>query len=146
MNKPELYLLTNKNNNEKDVIVDKIEEGKFRVLEFGKFHPILNNGYLIDNSIAEILKKYVSEQIEFAKNVIIWRKATNETWNNYSEIKIKNHLNLEQFKSAEFNGNRIYHLMNNDIYISSELKNKLISDCKKINELEFIKELPLYAG
>lgn len=145
MNKSELYWLKNKNDIEKDVIVDKIENGKFRVLEYGKFHPILCGGYLVDNSIAEILQKYVPEQIESSNKVIIWRKATDETWNNYSELQIKNHLDLKEFESAKFDGLRVYQLMHNQIYISSELKEKFISECKKILELEFSTEWPLYA-
>jgi len=146
MNKSELYWLKNKNDIERDVIVDKIENGKFQVLEYGKFYPILNNGYLIENSIAEILKEYVPEQIGSMKKVTVWRKATDEVWDNYSEIQIKINLNLEQLKNAKFDDYRIYHLMHNDIYISSKLKDKLIAECEKANELEFANDWPKYAG
>lgn len=146
MYKTELYWLKNRNDTEKDVVVDKIEEEKFRVLEFGKFYPILNHGYLVDNSIAEVLQKYVAEQIELVKKVTIWRKSTDEVWHNYSEIQIKNHLDLQKFKSAKFDGYRIYHLMYNDIYVSHELKDKLIAESGKANEIEFINEWPMYAG
>ncbi len=144
MNKSELYWLKNKNDIEKDVIVDRIENGKFRVLEYGKFYPILCGGYLVDNSITEILLKYVPEQIESSNKVMIWRKATDETWNNYSELHIKNHLDLEDFEDAKFDGLKIYLLMHNQIFISSELKEKFISECKKIQEIEFSNEYPLY--
>jgi hypothetical protein len=144
MNKPNLYWLKNKSI-EKDILLDKVNDGKFRVLEFGKFQPILCGGILIDNSIAEVFQKYVPEQIGSINKVIIWRKSTAETWANYSEIQIKNHLDLKTFKSAKFDGFRIHQLYYDAIYISSDLKDKLISECEKVNELEFINERPLYA-
>jgi hypothetical protein len=145
MHKPELYWIRNKYYTEKEVLVDKIGENKFRILEFGKFYPILSQGCLIDNCIAEVLQKYVPEQIELLKKVTIWRKATNEIWSNYSEIQIKNHLDLKEFESAKFDGFRIYHLMHNDIYVSSELKEKLLAEYGSASEIEFVNEWPKYA-
>jgi len=143
MNKPNLYWIKNKST-EKQVLLDKVNDGKFRVLEFGNFQPILCGGTLIDNSIAEVFIKYVPDQIGSVKKVIIWRKSTEEVWNNYSEIEIKNHLDLETFKNAKFDGFKIHQLYYDAIFISSDLKNKLISECEKVNELEFIDEIPLY--
>lgn len=144
MNKPNLYWLKNKSI-EKQVLLDKVNDGKFHVLEFGNFQPILCSGTLIDNSIAAVFLKYVPDQIGLVNKVIICRKSTEETWVNYSEIEIKNHLDLETFKNAKFDGFRIYQLYYDAIYISSDLKDKLISECEKVNELEFINERPLYA-
>ena len=125
MNKPTLYWLTNHDyNHEKEVLVDKISEGKYRVLEFGKFKPILCSGCLVDNSIAVVLSKYVPDQIGKVNKVTIWRKATDQTWTNYSEIEIKNALDLENFNTAEHDGFRIYLLMYNDIYIFFGIKGK----------------------
>ena len=147
MDKPNLYWLTNHEYYlEKVVLVDKLSDEKYRVLEFGKFKPILQSGILVDTRIAEILSKYVPDQIDSVNKVTIWRKSTDETWNNYSKIEIKHNLNLENFKSAKYDGFRIYLLMFNEIYISSALKEKLIAEYEKINELDFINEWPKYAG
>lgn len=145
MDKTKLYWLTNHEDyREKSVITDKISEHKYRVLEFGKFKPILNDIQLIDNSVVEILKKHASDQIEVINRVAIWRKSTDEVWTNYSEIVLKNNLTLKSFPDAKHDGFRIYLLMNDRIYISSDLMDKLISECEKINELDFIKDWPLY--
>ena len=147
MDKSNLYWLTNKEDYcEKTVIVDKINENKYRVLEFGQFKPILHGGHLIDNSIAAILNKYAADQITAINQVIIWRKSTDETRTDYSEIELKHQLDLETFKTAVYDGYRIYLLMDNQIYISAALMDKLISEYGKANELGFIKEWPLYAG
>lgn len=144
MRKSNLYQLNNKKV-AKGVLLDKIEENKYRILEFGEFMPILNGGNLVNNSIAEILQKYVPEQIESVKKVIIWRKSTSETWTNYCEIEVKNHLDLETYESAEFDGFRIYQLYYDAICISPSLKDKLISEYANVDELDFINDFPNYA-
>jgi len=144
MRKTNLYQLNNKEFG-KEVLLDKIEESKYRILEFGKFKPILNGGNIVHNSIAEIFQKYVPEQIEAVNNVIIWRKSTSETWTNYSEIEVKNHLDVETYENAEFDGFRIYQLYYDVICISSSLKDKLISEYVNVDELNFINDWPTYA-
>jgi hypothetical protein len=143
----ELYKLVNKNYYlEKEVLVDKFGQDSYRVLEFGKFYPILGNGYLIENSVAEILEKYVFEQIGFMNNVTVWRKATNQVWDNYSEISLKNHLRLDELTGASSDGYRIYHLVHDAIYVSTALKDRLMEECSIADELEFTNEWPLYGG
>ena len=58
---------------------------------------------------------------------------------------MKNHLDLENFKNAEFEGFKIYQLFYDSIYISQALKDKLVSECEKLNDLDFIREFPRYA-
>ena len=143
MSKSYLYQLYNKELGKK-VLVDKIEENKYRILEFGIFKPILNGGFLVNNSIVRIFQKYVPEQIQTVREVIIWRKSTNETWTNYSEIELKNHLDLETYKNVELDGYKIYNLYNDIICVSSLLKDKLISEYENLDELEFNNDWPCY--
>ncbi|MCB9261275.1 MAG: hypothetical protein H6607_02710 [Flavobacteriales bacterium] len=130
----------------KEVHLDKISDDMYRVSEFGIFKPILEGGNLVDNSIAEILCKYVADQISSIKEVKIWRKSTDETWNNYSEIIYKNHLNLKNIKRVKSDGFRIYQLYFDRIYVSSNLKEKLILECEKSDKLEFDNEFPMYVA
>lgn len=146
MNKPNLYWLTNKNR-EKEVHVDKINDNKYSVLEFGAFKPIITSTLvLVDNSIAAILHKYVSEQISPSNKVTIWRKSTDETWTNYSEIEVSNKLDLESFENAKYDGFRIYQLPFNELYISAALKEKIESEYERSIELDFTNDWPQYAG
>lgn len=129
-----------------NILLNKISDDTYRILEFGEFKPMLANGHLIENSLAEILKKYVSDQIYSFKKVAIWRKATNETRNDYIEINFTNNINLENFNEAEFDGFRIYKLLNESIYVSPSLKEKIVQEYEKISELEFENREPLYVG
>lgn len=148
MEKSNLFCLTDNDNghHEREVLLDKMSDQKFRVLEFGKFKPVLCNGTLVEESIAEVLQKYVPDQIGQVTPVIIWRKSTDETWTNYCEIEVRNHLDLDNFGNARYDGYRIYHLMYDSLYISPALKDKFILEHKKIDGLNFVNEWPTYGG
>ncbi|MFK7000279.1 hypothetical protein V3Q90_05575 [Flavobacterium oreochromis] len=140
-----LFLFTNKRSFEKEVQLDKISETKYRILEYGEFRPILHGGKIIENAIAEILIKHVPEQISSITKITIWRKSTNETWDNYSELKLKNHLDLVSFKNANSDGLKIYQLFYDSLYISSDLKDKIISEYQSVNSINFINKWPTHA-
>jgi hypothetical protein len=147
MDKSNLYWLRNHEDYlDKDLLLYELSGSNYRIFQFGKFKPILHNGLLVENRIAEILTKYVGDQIRFTNKATIWRKSTDEKWTNYSEIGIKNNLELDNFQNAKYDGLRIYSLMYEHIFISSELKEKLIAEYEKINELDFINDCPLYGG
>lgn len=139
-----IKFISNYRNFNKEVVLDRISDGKFRVLEFGDLKPILYGGNLVSNAIAVIFKKYVPEQIDSVKNVTIWRKSTGETWTNYSEIRFKNQLDLENFEKVAFDRLRVYQLMHDHIYISKELMDKFMSEYVNIEELEFENNWPIY--
>ena len=149
MKKFQLYWLTNfEYYRDKEVLLLQLEDNKYYVREFGKFKPILNaaGAILVENQLAAIFQKYAADQIESVQNVTIHRRATDETWANYVSIVFKHDLEVQKFENADSDGVKIYTFMNNEIYVTSALKNKIELEYKDLKEIEFINEIPLVAG
>lgn len=119
----------------------KVKENEFCVKELGEFNPILE-GLIIEKELADLINKVVPEQIEVFKKVNIYRKATNESWNNYYLVIAKNNLELEDFEFAEYDDLRFYSFMYSSIYISGDLKKLIESEYSQIKKIEFVKERP----
>ena len=125
----------------------KLKDGRYQVSEIGTFRPILD-GYdysLIDNRIGEVLQKYVSEQIEVSQ-IEIFRRATDEKWNNYSELKMKNEIDYKDYYNTESSGLKIYKILNGLVYVSSDLKDLIKKELNALTNIEFKRGLPIMGG
>jgi hypothetical protein len=125
----------------------KLKDERYQVSEIGTFRNLLD-GYgcaLIENKIADILKKYVSEQIDL-KQVIIFRRATKEEWTNYSELIMKNKIEINEYYQTESSGLNIYGILNGLIYVSADLKELIENELTDLSDLEFKRGLPLMTG
>ena len=100
---------------------------------------------LIDNKIASALQKYVADQIELTPT-LVFRKATNEKWPNYSELIIKKNLEFESYYQAASKGITIYCMFDNLIYVSQELKNLLEEKLLDLKGIEYKRGRPLMGG
>ncbi|MFD0991691.1 MULTISPECIES: hypothetical protein [Tenacibaculum] len=131
----------------KEVSLIKLKDERYQVSEIGAFRNILDGyGYaLIDNKIADILKKYVSDQIDL-KQTIIFRRATNEEWTNYSELIMKNKIEFNEYYQTESVGLNIYGILNGLIYVSADLKDLIEKELTDLTDIEFKRGLPLMAG
>ena len=130
----------------KPVSLIKLKDGRYQLIELGKFKPILDvhECFLIDNRIADLLEKYVSDQIKLSK-VLVFRKATGQEWENYSELIIKNEIMYEEYYKYESTKLEIYRLDKGGIYVSSELKEKIQTALDSEMDLEFKRGLPFLA-
>ena len=131
----------------KEVNLIKLKDERYQVSEIGAFRNILDGyGYaLIDNKIADILKKYVADLIEL-KQIVIFRRATNEKWTNYSELIMKNKIEFNEYYQTESIGLNIYGILDGLIYVSTELKNLIEKELTDLTDIEFKRGLPLMAG
>ena len=131
----------------KEVSLIKLKDGRYQVSEFGTFRNIIDGfGYsIIDNKIAEVLNKYVSEYIEL-NPIIIFRRATNEEWTNYSELKMKNQIEFKDYYETKSIGINIYGILNGLIYITAELKKLMEKELSDLTDIEYKQGLPLMAG
>lgn len=130
----------------KEVSLIKLKDGKYQISEIGAFRNILD-GYeyaLIDNKIADILRKYVSDQIEL-NQITIFRRATNEEWLNYSELKIKKEIEYKNYYNTESTGINIYKILSGLIYVSTELKSLIEKELTDLTDIELKRGLPLMA-
>jgi len=131
----------------KEVSLIKTKDGRYQVSEFGAFRNLLD-GFdyaLIENKISQILQKYVSNQVEVSQTVI-YRRATNEEWNNYSELKIKNKIEFKEYYNTESFGLKIYGILNGLVYVSSDLKVLIENELDNSTDIEFKRGLPLMTG
>jgi hypothetical protein len=131
----------------REVSLIKLKDGRYQISEFGTFRKVLDGfGYsLIENKIADILKKYVSDQIEL-NPIVIFRRATNEEWTNYSELKMRNQIEFKDYYKTESIGLKIYGILNGLIYVSAELKSIIEKELTDLTDIEFKRGLPLMAG
>ena len=126
-----------------EVQLIKLKDGRYQFSQDGVFKRILH-GYdytLIDRKIGAILKAYVPDQIEIA-DIVIFRRATNEEWSNYCELKMKHKIDYTQYQSTESSGLKIYSLLDNLIYISPDLKHKIEEALEDISDIEFKRGVP----
>ncbi len=130
-----------------DVGLIKLKNNEYLYTQKGIFRNIiitLDDTILIDKRIGDILKKYVSDQIELT-DTKIYRKSTNECWNNYYELEIKNKFNFNDYHRIKSNEVEIYKLINVHIYVSFKLKEKIESEVEEL-EVEFKQSLPVRIG
>ena len=99
----------------------------FRVIQFGEFIPIMVgiDYTIIDNSLIKVFEALSSSELEI-EPVKIFRKATNEWWNGYSELLIKEHIDPENIKYADETKGSIWQYFQY-IFVSEKLKERLES-------------------
>lgn len=99
----------------------------FRVIQFGEFIPIMVgiDYTIIDNSLIKVFEALSSSELEI-EPVKILRKATNEWWNGYSELLIKEHIDPENIKYADETKGSIWQYFQY-IFVSEKLKERLES-------------------
>lgn len=120
----------------------------YQIIEFGEFIPILDRGsyLLFEEELAMVFQKYVPEEILFFEKVKIFRRSTNEEWDNYVSIVFKKNVELNDFRNLDSSGLKVYSFQYQNIYISKELKNLIIQEYKDSVKLNFINEAPINSG
>lgn len=144
-----LYSINNFNYyNKKEVSLLRETENVFRIIEYGEFKPILNSGpyLLLENQLAQIFKNLASEQLLSYHEVEIFRKSTNEKWNNYTEIVFKTNLEINDFDNVDSTGLKIYSFLYNNIYLTELFKNKIIESYSNADQIGFSNDRPFLAG
>ena len=103
----------------------RVDETKFQITNYDKL-PILitgNDYTLIRKEYSTVFETLLKEEIEIL-NVIIFRKATSETWDNYCELKIKNHINPDNINLADYLHDSVWQFEHN-LFVNSEIKEEL---------------------
>jgi len=110
----------------------KSVNGEFRIIEMGAFKPLLTGSdyTLLDEKFISVFEDLLADEIEFKRAKII-RKRTGETWSNYFELDIKEHINPEKIKIIDTSFERIWQYQHH-VFISSELKERFINLGKNI--------------
>ena len=131
----------------KEVSLTRLKDGRFQILEFGAFRNILEgpNYLIVDNTIAEVLKNHVPEQIK-VNPITVFRRATGETWTNYSEFIPLREIDYLDYYTTVSSGLKIYHMMLSMIYVSQDLKIILERELADFSDLEFKQGIPVMAG
>lgn len=103
----------------------RVEDSKFRIVEYDNTIPILTNvDYtLIENQLSKPFEYLLKDQIEIIP-ALIERKATNEKWDNYVELKIKNHISPENVNYVDTYGINVWQY-SHELFVSPELKKEL---------------------
>src|SRR5688572_32809152 len=86
----------------------KETDGRFRVIEFGEFVPLLDGGdyILIDKKFVSAFDSLLKNEVEI-KPVSIYRMATGDEWNNYSQLIIHQSLNPDNIQTTNTNAESI---------------------------------------
>ena len=132
----------------KEVSLLREDENVFRIIEYGEFKPILNNGpyLLFENQLAQVFKNLASEQILRYNEVEIFRQSTNEKWSNYIEIVFKTNLQIDDFDIVDSTGLKVYSFLHESIYVTELLKNRIIESYSNADQIEFNNDRPFLSG
>ncbi|CAM1352753.1 hypothetical protein [Tenacibaculum halocynthiae] len=123
--------------------LEKVNESEYEYRISGHFRPIINGkNNLLRKDIADLILKYVPEQIEL-KPIKIIRKSTGEFWIDYYELTTKKSFNHSEYDKIESKGLMIFGV-ESEIYFSNDLKDILLNDLKT-EEVEFREGKTLFA-
>ncbi|WP_439479986.1 hypothetical protein [Chryseobacterium aquaticum] len=144
-----LYSINNFNYyQKKEVSLLREDENVFRIIEYGDFKPILNQGpyLLFENQLAQVFKNLASEQILRYNEVEIFRQSTKEKWNNYTEIVFKTNLQIDDFDIVDSTGLKVYSFLHESIYVTELLKNRIIESYSNADQIAFSNDRPFLSG
>jgi len=113
----------------------RVDKTKFQITNFDKLTILITGSdyTLIRKEYSKVFETLLKEEIEISE-VIIFRKATSETWDNYCELKIKNHINPNNINLADYLHESVWQYEHN-LFVSSETKEELEKLAK--GKLEF---------
>ncbi len=130
-----------------EVRLFKLASGDFQVIQIGEFKAILGtkNYILIRRDIAQFLSQLLPDQLEI-RNTTIHRNASGQEWSNYSEILIHKEIRFEEYHDFTIDGLQIYKMFDSLIYVTSEVRNKILEHFPDLNGMTFKQGIPLMAG
>ena len=87
----------------------RTDPASYKVIQFDEMTPILygSDYTLIENRFLKAFDQMLMDQIIITP-VTIYRKATEEVWNNYSELIIKNQLVFNTLEQIDPNSHEIF--------------------------------------
>ena len=124
----------------------RLKSGNFQVTSPGQFDAIMGNQLytLVNTELAQLIQGFAPEQIQY-RPVQISRRATQEIWEEYSEVRFARLLKYEDYESTSCNGIQLFYMPHNMIYVSPELK-ALLEPHVAAYGLTFKQELPFMVG
>lgn len=130
-----------------EVRLFKLASGDFQVIQAGEFKAILGtpNYILMRRDIAEFLSELIPNQLEI-RNTTVHRKASGQKWRNYSEILLHKEIRLEEYYDFTVDGLQIYKMFDSLIYVTSEVRSKILERFPDLNGMTFKQGIPLMAG
>jgi len=107
----------------------RVSEDTFRIIEYNNFTPILvgSDYTIIDEVFMPAFDLLFKEEVEIFR-IKIKRFSTDEIWNNYVELKIKNYINFENYE-REAQTNKDIWQFKHHLIVSEKIKKEL----EKIN-------------
>ena len=113
----------------------RVDNSTFRILKYDNLTTVMTGSdyTIIHYKIVSVFVELTSKEIDI-KPIKIIRLATNEDWNEFHEITIKNHVDPETIKTLNKDQNSIWQYKNH-LFVSESLKNRLES--KISDDLEF---------
>jgi uncharacterized protein YlxW (UPF0749 family) len=130
-----------------EVTLYKLESGDFRVSEIGKFKVILSGDdyILLRRDIAKLIDDLLPTGLKLI-NVKIHRIATNEVFDNYSELLISNEIQFDNYYDLKVSGLNIYKMFDSLIYVTRDLKDEIIKNIPELKGVTFTQGLPVASG
>lgn len=103
----------------------RIENSRFRIVEYDKMIPLLRNTdyTLIEERLSKPFDYFLKNQLEVTA-ASIERKSTNEKWDDYVELKIRNYINPTNINHIDTYGINVWQY-NHELFVSPELKKEL---------------------
>ncbi|MEO0331631.1 MAG: hypothetical protein AAF223_08085, partial [Bacteroidota bacterium] len=96
---------------------------------------------IVDKQLVTAFELLLNDQIEI-NNIQISRNSTGECWDNFAELKVKEHIYPDKLKIVESTGKRVWQY-HHHLFVTSELKKKLEQFSN--GELEFSEGFDLFA-
>jgi hypothetical protein len=130
-----------------EVSLFKLKSGNFQVTKMGEFKAILGGSdyILIREDIARFLYGLLPNEI-IVRNVIIHRKASGDEWRNYSEIIVEKEITFDKYSEFTVDGIQVYKMLNSLLYVSSEVKDRIIEHFPDLNGMSFKQGFPIMGG
>lgn len=126
------------------LILLRTSDNNFRVVQYGGFGMLLTGSdyTLVHEKLIPAFKLLLTDQIEI-QAVSIVRTSTNESWDHYFELVIKEHINPEHLGRTNSFGEQVW-LYNHNLFVSNNLKMRLMELSE--GSLQFSDGLSYFAG
>ena len=103
-----------------------LKDGRFQMIQEGKLGPFMSgyNYLLVERKLAEYLANLNVDGTTF-RDVVIWDSSKNEDYHSHKEVIIDQHLSTDEIDDINLNGDRIFVMDNQYVFVSPSLKEKL---------------------
>ncbi|WP_306644035.1 hypothetical protein [Sanyastnella coralliicola] len=113
----------------------RLDENTFSILKYDEF-ALLMTGFdytIINQQLVSVFDELMSNELEI-RPIRILRRVTNEKWDEFFELIVKEHIDIDKIKIVDENERSVWQF-DHHLFVSESMKNKI--ERKFEGEFEF---------